>query len=673
MKTKLFSLCILLTLSLPIQSQTTYDYLSRPGLIMASLHSNWVDGTRNNTYKFAGDTLLCGENLLMYQPISLNFYTTLLRIDGGKVWMKYSCDDEWLIYDFDLEIGDTFNNREVVDINTTTLLNGEERKRLILSSSNGTTIEWVDGIGDLKWGLFPIADFEGQTSLICVKENNEAIWLNPDQSAELCDSISCPVPRPDFDFEVDIFQVNFENLSYNHSSVQWDFGDGNTSTELHPNHTYENPGCYNVNLTLGTDCLSSTFKKQLSVPVCIAQEWQVNTPDLTTGSFKVNFVTESLGWAIDLNQIWKTEDGGMNWTEQFYPIPPPPVNRQLATIDMADEMNGVIALANFSAPTSIAAFLVTNDGGLTWEEKMPGSYFVSSAIMTDDGQVFASGQYDGVFYSNDWGNTFVELPIDGIDLSRFQYLGNNEVVAMGLQGIPPWATRSISFSDDSGQSWTHNLIPDEYYFAWGFHFFNPNEGFICGGLHEGFIAKTEDGGQSWQEIPYDDERRPTSIYFVDEQTGWVIGRDGLVLSTTDGGNTWLVGNCGYRHNLISISALDSENCWLGSGYGKYLELDPNAVDCTMVNIHHPNLGDNHLLIFPNPASESVTISLSESNVANENNRIAIYNNLGQNIFEDNISDETMSINTKTWSPGIYFIQWFRNEQLAGIEKLIVLD
>lgn len=682
MKTKLFSLCILLTLSLQIQSQSTYDYLSRPGLSIASEHHNWFDGTSNNTYQFVGDTLLCNENLLIYQRIYPSYPKTFLRVDGGKVWRKVlygnPCDSESLIYDFDLEVGDTtdaftFNNYYVVDIDTITLLNEEERKRLFLTNnSNWTPIEWVDGIGSLAGGLFPIPDFEGVTSLVCVKESDETIWLNPDQSTELCDSIACLIPYPDFDFAVDLFQVNFDNQSLNYSSLQWDFGDGQTSTELHPIHDYENPGCYNVSLTLGTDCLVRTFEKQLSIPICIPQEWQVKTLDSTASNLKLDFVNESLGWAIDAKQIWKTEDGGISWTQQFYPTASAPY-RTLGSIDMADEMHGVIASFPNGGPL-LQGFLVTNDGGLTWEEKMPESGNVFPAIMTNDGQVFASGQFDGVFYSDDWGNNFVELPVDGVDLSQFQYLGNNKVIAMGIDGLPPYnAIRTISISYNSGQSWTHSFLPDAYYLASDFHFFNENEGFVCGGFDEGFLIKTEDGGQSWQEIPYEDERRPREVYFVDEQNGWVIGKDGLVLSTTDGGNTWSVGNCGYSNDLISISALDTENCWIGSTGGKYLELDPNAVDCSSVNINHLNLGDHHLLVFPNPAAESVMISLSESGLTKENNRIVIYNNLGQNIFESNILNESLSINTTAWSSGIYLIQWFRNEQFIGVEKLIVLD
>lgn len=668
-------------LNLQIQSQTTYDFLSRPGLILASEHINFVDGTFNNTYRFVGDTVLCGENLLIYQRASSSLLKILLRVEGGKVWRKnYNnpCNDEVLIYEFDLEVGDTteaytFNGYYVVDIGTITLLNGEERKKLILTrSTNSTPIEWVDGIGSLEGGLFPIPDFEGYTSLVCVKEPDQTIWLNPGQSTELCDSIACFNPIPDFNFEIDLFQVNFENLSLNQSSVYWDFGDGETSSELHPIHNYEQPGCYYVTLTLGSDCLTRTFEKVLAVPICVAQEWQVKTPDLTNSSIKIDFVNESLGWAIDSKKIWKTEDRGISWTEQYYPIPPSPIDRVLTSIDMVDEMHGVISAVNYHAPSSIEALLVTNNGGLTWLEKMPGSYLVLSAIMTDDGQVFGSGQFNGVFYSNDWGNSFVELSSGGTDMSRFQYLGNNQVVALGLTGLPPNATRTISYSNNSGQSWTHNNLPGSFHLASGFHYFNANEGFVCG--YPGFLIKTEDGGQNWEEIAYNDDRRATNIYFVDEQTGWAVGEGGLILSTSDGGNTWLVGNCGYRNNLFSISALDAENCWVSSVSGKYLELNPDAeVDCLSLNIIEQNTSDTALSVFPNPASGEVTISLEKSRLIDSNNRLFIFNNLGQYIYESSLMNETIALDTDSWHPGIYWVLWFQNGLLSGTRKLIVLD
>lgn len=44
--------------------------------------------------------------------------------------------------------------------------------------------------------------------------------------------------------------VAFTDLSSNASSWDWDFGDGNTSTEQHPVHTYNSAGTYTVTLTV---------------------------------------------------------------------------------------------------------------------------------------------------------------------------------------------------------------------------------------------------------------------------------------------------------------------------------------------------------------------------------------------------------------------------------------
>ncbi|MCF8347098.1 MAG: PKD domain-containing protein [Bacteroidales bacterium] len=53
----------------------------------------------------------------------------------------------------------------------------------------------------------------------------------------------------DFSYEVDDFTVTFTNESKDATSYSWDFGDGNTSTEENPTHTYAAEGSYDVVLT----------------------------------------------------------------------------------------------------------------------------------------------------------------------------------------------------------------------------------------------------------------------------------------------------------------------------------------------------------------------------------------------------------------------------------------
>ena len=67
-------------------------------------------------------------------------------------------------------------------------------------------------------------------------------------------------PTPAFSFEKQgEFDVNFSDQSTNSpTSWNWDFGDGNTSTEQNPTHTFSSTGEYNVCLTVTNSAGSNT-------------------------------------------------------------------------------------------------------------------------------------------------------------------------------------------------------------------------------------------------------------------------------------------------------------------------------------------------------------------------------------------------------------------------------
>jgi gliding motility-associated-like protein len=80
------------------------------------------------------------------------------------------------------------------------------------------------------------------------------------------------VKNPFVDFEIgktcsDPFTVNLKNLSLNYTSLQWDFGDGASSSTDVLNHQYQNVGNYTIRLTGVNTSTNCTVEK--SIPVLI--------------------------------------------------------------------------------------------------------------------------------------------------------------------------------------------------------------------------------------------------------------------------------------------------------------------------------------------------------------------------------------------------------------------
>lgn len=88
-------------------------------------------------------------------------------------------------------------------------------------------------------------------------------------SDTLCQLITaCALPTAAYSFTTNLGQVNFSDGSSNGvTSWFWDFGDGNTSTQQNPMHTYANSGTYTACLTATDACGSDTICDTVNVNV----------------------------------------------------------------------------------------------------------------------------------------------------------------------------------------------------------------------------------------------------------------------------------------------------------------------------------------------------------------------------------------------------------------------
>ena len=73
------------------------------------------------------------------------------------------------------------------------------------------------------------------------------------------------LPTASYSYNNNLLTVDFSNNSLNGLSFMWDFGDGNTSTEISPTYTYSANGNYNACLTTTNNCGSHQYCENITV------------------------------------------------------------------------------------------------------------------------------------------------------------------------------------------------------------------------------------------------------------------------------------------------------------------------------------------------------------------------------------------------------------------------
>ena len=147
-------------------------------------------------------------------------------------------------------------------------------------------------------------------------------------------------------------------------------------------------------------------------------------------------------------------------------------------------------------------------------------------------------------------------------------------------------------TSDGGQTWTERVIEQpgaEIGSLNSIHFVSPEIGWVVGASPErdddtrdGLVLKTTDGGDTWTLLKVDAKQVPTSIFFVDSETGWLggatplpgngddgdsaIGGPSAILTTTDGGRTWRE-QINLPVSIFDINFIDKTTGWASGSKG----------------------------------------------------------------------------------------------------------
>jgi photosystem II stability/assembly factor-like uncharacterized protein len=180
----------------------------------------------------------------------------------------------------------------------------------------------------------------------------------------------------------------------------------------------------------------------------------------------------------------------------------------------------------------------TRDGGRTWAYTsggVPGAHHGFGAVQFFDSLSGCMLGGDGqIFRTIDGGENWQEARDgDGHAFGALCFVDRRHGWAAGT---------GVVRTEDGGEHWTWAVRGDSehgYLSGEGIYFLDLDQGWMSG---LSSLMRTSDGGETWTPVTIPIEPgvgvHLRDVWFADWRHGWVVGENGTILATTDGGTTW---------------------------------------------------------------------------------------------------------------------------------------
>src|SRR3990172_350030 len=308
------------------------------------------------------------------------------------------------------------------------------------------------------------------------------------------------------------------------------------------------------------------------LPIKMNEHWTITV---------IDFLNDSIGWAIGQDEtgqsmILKTDDGGHSWSLQ----------KALAGLyfnSLFVVSDSVVYVAG-NDYTGLTMILKTPDSGISWVDTTPynmNGQLESIWFFTDE-VGFAAGycsetvsqeqiQRAVIAHTENGGETWEENIIPDFSwVEDFQFIDDSTGCFFSRVQTQSSSYSMLCKTTDRLKSWSIITQSDDT--NWINSFFYLGNGHFCsnnslsasriGGPTINFIAKSVDGGRTWEQKLPAGRWNLNQMFFINGQVGFSIG-GGTILKTIDGGENWSVQT--FSYSFENVCFIDRNKGFAGGG------------------------------------------------------------------------------------------------------------
>jgi photosystem II stability/assembly factor-like uncharacterized protein len=224
------------------------------------------------------------------------------------------------------------------------------------------------------------------------------------------------------------------------------------------------------------------------------------------------------------------------------------------------------------AAGDFGTLLKTSDGGSTWTGLPVGTFQGLTVVQALDVDTVFAGGGCVARRSTDGGRTFTAVRFTAVESSCRNQLRDLSFVSRDV-GYLLLQDGSVFATTDGGTQFSpRTAVPETpatggLQQPGGFAFLDARTGYATSG---GKVFQTLDGGVSWRAV-WGAPNHLNRLWFADAQHGFGVGESGLMLSTDDGGNTWIARTTPpSAPSLTSIRCNTSQVCIMTTASGHEL-------------------------------------------------------------------------------------------------------